>query len=294
MKIEANAERTKPNTWIVLDIESAVIDESGHGRYQQMERWIPTDEAQPSRRNYTRSEDPLKTPRWPFQTIVTASVIVLSEHADGNVEVSSMVTLSAPDHDERAIVEGVFNVLKDAPKGAEMVSWAGSFHDLPLIIVAAQKHGVTLPAAWKWIAFGGDGRVPHIDLARIVTGGLKMKPVHQAEYAAALDIPAKVSAAPFMVTKLIYAEQWDLVIETCEMDTVTLACIFARWRHLIDGRVPVGVVEDRILRQVIELRGERGYVAALEQHRAQRFAQRVVSASNDAQALAPWLYSEAA
>lgn len=62
-----------PRCWVVLDLESAVLDESGHKRYQRMERWSPAPDAQPSRRNYTRSEDPAKRqggsfrPLWPQQ-----------------------------------------------------------------------------------------------------------------------------------------------------------------------------------------------------------------------------------
>lgn len=294
MKIENQLEPRRPRSYVIVDLESAVLDEAGHQRYREMERWVPGDDDGNSRRGYTRAECPLKTPRWVFQTIVTASAMVLTEHEDGNVDVSSFVTLSAPDHDERAVIAGVLQVLADAPSNAEFVSWAGSFHDLPLIACAAMKHGLSLPPNWGWIAFGGDGRVRHVDFARVLTGGFKMKPIHQAEYAAALDIPAKMTVAPFMVAKLINAGQFELVQEVCEGDVITLALLLARWRKLLDDRADLDVVEDRILRRIEELREGRGYIQALKARRTMSFAKRVGQASNDAEVLAPWLSADAA
>ena len=122
MKIDNPFEPRRPRSYVVLDIESAVTNETGHKRYQSMERYAPSNDDQPSRRGYKRSEDPLTCPRWPFQTIITAAVMVLVEHSDGNIDVSRFVTLSQPDHDEQQVVKGVLQVLADAPEGAELVS----------------------------------------------------------------------------------------------------------------------------------------------------------------------------
>ena len=291
MKIDTITEPRSPRAWIVLDIESAVLDESGHKRYQQMERWVPND-AQPSRRGYTRGEDPLQTPRWIFQTITTACAMVLVEHEDGNADVTKFVTLSAPEHDERQIVEGLLQVLADAPD-ADLVSWAASFHDLPMIVCAAMKHGLTLPSGWKWLAFGGDGRQRHVDFARVATANMKMKPIHQSELLAAFDIPAKISAPAFAVARLIEGGQWDLVQEQCEGDVISTALLLARWRKLHDPRLAADIAEDRILRRVIELRAGRGYIGALEARRAAQFRAQVARADNDAQVLAPWMSNAA-
>jgi 3'-5' exonuclease len=290
MKTEThNTEPRIPRSWVVFDIESAVIDDTGHRRYQATERWTPSDEERPSRRGYTRSEDPLKTPRWIFQTITTACAMVLTEHQDGNVDVARFVTLSAPEHDERQVVEGLLKVLADAPADADLASWAGSIHDLPMLVCAAMRHGLTLPAGWKWMAFGGDGRQRHIDFARVATANMKMKPIHEAELLAAFDIPAKLSAPAFAVARLIETGQWDIVQAQCEGDVTATALLLARWRKLHDPRCDADVAEDRILRRVCELRAGRGYIAALEAHRARRFRELVEAASNDAEVLAPWL-----
>lgn len=294
MKYENIFEPRRPRAYVVLDIESAVTDETGHRRYQQMERWAPPAEGQPSRRGYTRSEDPCLTPRWPFQTIVTAAIMVLVEHDDGGIDVARFTTLSQPEHDERAIVAGILQVLAEAPPGAELVSWAGMLHDVPMLSLAAMRHGLTLPKGWGWFAFGGNDPVRHIDFARTTTGGFKMKPVHMAEVLASLDIPAKISVPAFAVARLIYAGEWNTVQEACEGDVISTALLLARWRQLHDPRAGAGVVEDRILRRVIELREGRGYVATLVARRTSRFVSQVEKADNDATVLAPQFTNKAA
>lgn len=294
MKIDNPFEPRRARSYIVFDVESAVTDESGHHRYQAMERYVPSNDDQPSRRGYKRHEDPLITPRWPFQTIVTAAAMVLVEHPDGNIDVSRFVTLSQPNLDERGIVAGLFQVLTDAPEGAELVSWAGMMHDIPLLMLAAMRHGLTLPKGWGWLAFGGNDPARHKDFARTTTGGFKMKPVHLAEILASLDIPAKMSVPAFSVARLIYAEQWDAVQEACEGDVISTALLLARWRQLLDPRVSADGVTDRILRRVIEMRAGRGYVGELEARRTKLFARQCAVAANDAATLAPWLNQDAA
>lgn len=293
MKTDTATTPRGPRSWIVLDIESAVLDDDAHKRYQVMERWVPGED-KPIRRGYQRSEDPLTCPRWVFQTITTAAMMVLVEDAQGGVDIQRFVTLSAPDHDERAVLGGILQVLAEAPADAEIVTWMGMAHDIPLLISGCMRHGLTLPKGWGWLAHGGFHRERHLDLARAYTAGMKMKPIHLAEVLAAMDIPGKITCPPFAVTGLIYADRWDDVQETCEIDVISTALLLARWRRLTDARAEADAVEDRILRRVIELRAGRGYIAALETHRNRKFSVQFAQAANDAATLAPWLEQEAA
>ena len=54
------------------------------------------------------------------------------------------------------------------------------------------------------------------------------------------------------------------------------------------------VVEDRILRRVVELMPDRGYVAALQARRDARFDEQCRKAANDGATLAPWCFDQAA
>ncbi len=294
MKIELPTAPRGPRSYVVLDLESAVLDDTAHRRYQQMERWVPTDTEQPSRRGYTRSEDPLQTPRWVFQTITTAVIMVMTEHADGGIDVTRFVTYSAPDQDERGVLAGIIKELADTAADAELVTFGGAMHDVPMFVTACMRLGLTLPAGWKWLTFGGGNMARHLDLARIITGGFKMKPIHMAEVLAAMDLPGKITAPPFALARLIYAERWEEVKAACEVDVLSVALLLARWRQLHDPRTDAGVVEDRILRRVIELVPDRSYVPELQARRQARFAAQLATAANDATRLAPWLDQNAA
>jgi hypothetical protein len=289
MKIDFPAVPRGPRSYVLLDLESAVLDDTAHRRYQRMERWAPNDGALPSRRGYTRGEDPLQTPRWIFQTITTASLMIMTEHVEGGVEVVRFVTYSAPEQDEHAVLSGILSVLADAPADAELVTWGGAMHDVPLLVAGCMRHGLTLPGGWKWLAFGGGNGARHLDLARIMTGGFRMKPIHMAEVLAAMDLPGKLTAPPFALARLIYAERWEEVSQACEVDVLSTSLLLARWRQLHDPRVDPGVVEDRILRQVIELMPNRGYADELRARRSARFAAQVTSAAIEAKTLAPGL-----
>src|SRR3546814_11766542 len=81
--------------------------------------------------------------------------MVLTEHADGNLDIAQFVTLSQPDLDERAMVAGLFQLLQTWPD-AELVTWPGMVNDIPSIMMAAYSHGLTLPAGCRWLAFGGN------------------------------------------------------------------------------------------------------------------------------------------
>lgn len=257
-----------PRCYVVLDLESAVIDDSAHRRYREMERWTPADaEAGKCRRGYEASKDPLITPRWPFQSVVALSAMVLVEHCDGNLELARFATFSAPDLDEAGAVAGLFDLLAQLPPGAELVTWAGASHDIPLIVLAALRNGISLPKGWGWLAFCGDGRGNHIDLCRVLTGGSKMKLVHMAEYLAALSIPAKLTTPPFAVASLIAVGDYETLQEVVEGDVISTALLLARWRSLLDPRARFDIVEERLLRQIEEQRPNRAYRAALHQHR---------------------------
>ena len=271
----------QPRCYIVLDIESAVIDQAGHRRYQAMERWTGDADDPKSRRGHKPEEDSLKTARWPFQTIVAVSALVLFEHSQGSLDVSRFETFAAPDRDERQIVVGLYQLLSELPEHAEIVTWGGGWHDLPLLKICTLRHGLSLPRGRAWMAWSGEGKANHLDLCRILGAGSKMKPVQMSEYAASLDIPAKITAPPFAVAGLIKAGDFESVVDVVEVDVVTLSLILARWRKLLDPRARSDVAEDRILRQVEELRSTRRYIPALRAHREMLRRQMVMEAAND-------------
>lgn len=264
---------------LIFDIESRATTEA-HQRYQAMERYVPKPgTADSGRRGQRRDADPLTVPRWPFQEIVTAVAMKCIEHADGGIEPIEFVTLSMPDLDERAIIQGLFALIASMPaEKSELVTFGGAHHDLPLLAVRAMRHGLTLPKGWGWMAFGSQGKVPHLDLLRVMTGGFKLKAVHMAELAAVFDVPAKVSDAAWSAARHIDAGRWNTVQSMAECDVATTAMLFASWRTLLDDRCPVDTAHDRICRKVEELRPGRDYVYAFTNKREQLFRRQIAAA----------------
>ena len=144
------------------------------------------------------------------------------------------------------------------------------------------------------MAFGGANANRHVDLARIMTGGFKMKPIHMAEVLAVMDLPGKLTAPPFAITRMIHSGQWTQVKEACEVDVISTALLLARWKRLHDPRLTNYAVEGRVLRRVAELVPDRTYIVALQARRDEQFRAQIAHAANDAATLAPWLDQEAA
>ncbi len=258
----------KKRFYVIIDTESVIAEEE-HARYQATERFTPrAGQRDSGRRGQRGRNDPLTSPRWMFQEIKVASVLVCGTHDDGNIVPVSFDTFSAASLDEKSILEKLFALVDQLPADStELVTYGGAWADVPRIVARAMKHGLTLPRPWrKWMPWGGQGRVEHLDLMRVLTGASKMTAAHMSEFAAVLDLPAKMTAAPWQAAELIRRGEWRKVEEMCEADCITTALLFARWRRSFEGP-SADIVEDRICRVVEELCPGRSYTPALKARR---------------------------
>lgn len=262
----------KKRFYVIIDTESMVA-EGEHRLYQAAERFRPRSGQRDSgRRGQRGANDPLTSPRWMFQQIIVTTALICATHDNGNIVPVSLNTFSAADLDERAILERLFAVVDDLPPDStDLVTYGGCWADVPLIVIRAMKHGLALPRPWKWMAWGGQGAVPHIDLMRMLTGSSKMKASHMSEFAAVLDIPAKMSAAPWSAAELTRRREWDRVAEMGEADCITTALLFASWRRLHEGGAAVETVHDRIYREIEALCPGRRYSPIIKERRRRLF-----------------------
>lgn len=266
----------KKRFYVFIDTES-VVAEDEHTRYQAIERFKPRPGQRDSgRRGQRGRNDPLTNPRWMFQEIKVASVLVCGTHEDGNIVPVLFETFSGSSLDEKAILEKLFAVIDPLPADAtELVSYGGIWADIPRLLIRAMKHDLTLPKAWaSWVPWGGQGRSGHIDLMRHLTASSKMTASHMAEFAAVIGLPAKMTAAPWAAADLIRRGEWQKVEEMCEADCVTTALLFARWRRS-SGGPSADIVEDRICRKIEEFCPGRSYTPALKARRAEIHERRV-------------------
>jgi hypothetical protein len=249
---------------LVFDLESSA-DHHEHRRYQASERYTPTADGGDSRRRGQRGQqDPLTTPRWPFQCVLALSVMKLVAGDGGNIVPAEMMTWSLKNMGEKQILTEFFRYLSTMPVGAvELVSFGGEAHDLQILRCRSMAHGLTFPPAFGWLAFPSAQKSPHLDLSRVLTNGLKMRQCHLAEFLAVINMPSKFVAPSWSITRLARAGEWTKIEEACEADCIATSFLFASWKGLIDGRVPVWTVHDRICCKLQELRPERSYIKCL-------------------------------
>jgi hypothetical protein len=249
---------------LVFDLESTA-DHHEHRRYQASEHYTPRAKGGDSRRRGQRGQqDPLTTPRWPFQVVLALSVMKCVAGDGGNIVPAEMTTWSLKNMDEKQILTEFFRYLSTMPAASvELVSFGGEAHDLQILRCRAMAHSLTLPPGFEWLAFPSPQKSSHLDLSRVLTNGLKMRQCHLSEFAAVINMPSKFVAASWSITKLARAGEWKTIEEVCESDCITTAFLFASWKGLIDGRVPVWTVHDRICGKVQELRPNRSYIKCL-------------------------------
>jgi 3'-5' exonuclease len=263
------------NIHLIIDIESSA-DLVEHARYQKSERFCPQPGSIDSgRRGQRGQEDPLTTPRWPFQSVLAVSVMKCVSGGNGALWASEMFTLSLADMDEAQILTRLFQYIGSMPANdIELVTFGGSNHDLPVLACRAMAHGLQLPKALSWLAFGGTAKAPHLDLLRVLTGGFKMRQCHMAEFAAVMDLPSKFVASSWTITRLANRGDWKKIEEVVESDVITTSMLFASWRALLTGGA-VWSVHDQICRKVQELRPERSYLETLQAMRRRLYDQQM-------------------
>jgi hypothetical protein len=199
---------TSTGAYVVADLEF-IFDREAHARYMEGER-----------------DDADAKIGWPFKRVVAASAMALAttgEVGERQFEVVRFDTFGRPEHDERGIVTALFACLHERPD-ATLVTWAGEFMDLPVLRTAALEHGLRLPAQLQSGApHLQQRRRRHLDLCISSRGGAK--PVHLAEFAIRLGVPAKLAMKAVEVGRAAEQGKWSEVKAQAESDVVTTALL---------------------------------------------------------------------
>lgn len=257
MHIDPNSlwKTDQPRFVVVLDAEMA-YDMAAHRRYQASERFDPTDAEQLSVRE--QRNDPRITPRWACQYITTLSWLVMIDGDDG-LRPLRLETRGLPEHDEAAVLTAFLSDM-EALGTVQLVTWGGFHADIPQMLMGAMAAGLRVPgrlkkllSPWQRAASG------HLDLLTEICGGAN--PVHLAEVAARLGIPAKLTCRPDLVSRLMERGKWADVRSVCEGDVLTTAAILMRWRHLAGGGMSALEGTQRLTTFVAEHCSHRTYAA---------------------------------
>jgi hypothetical protein len=270
-----------PRFVVVLDAELA-YDHEAHARYQASERFLPADGAHLSPRELRI--DPRVTPRWPCHRITTLSWLVMTEAEDGLRPVR-LETRGLPEQDEAAALRAFFADMEQLGH-VQIVTWGGFHNDLPQIMIGAMDAGLRLPSSltglqspWRRSASG------HLDLCGEICGGAA--PVHLAEIAARLGIPAKLTCRPDLVSRAMEQGKWSAVRSVCEGDVLTTAAVHMRWRHLSGGTASVLEATRRLTGFVAEHCAHRSYGADWQKYGDDLLAQAFAAEADKLEILAP-------
>lgn len=165
-----------------------------------------------------------------FKHPVAISWMVLADDEDGVPAPVALRTVGYPEQSEREMLVEFFADVSSYAN-VSLVSWGGGATDIPQVMLAASRLGVSLPQCLQ--AFGSPfdmrGRC-HVDLMLAMNHGAAR--VHLAEMAAALNLPAKPLGAPGAVAGYIEAGKWSLVKATAEADVYTTSLILAHYLAL--------------------------------------------------------------
>lgn len=222
-------------TYIVLDTERR-YDRLAHARYQQSERFDPDTMS-----GDYKPEHALNTPRWVLHELTAVCWMALSDEGEALSPVY-MRSIGLPETDEKAALKALFEFIAMIEGEVKMVTWGGAIAEVPMILAAASTHQLVLPPRLRPLAEAGFRHDhPHIDLMHRFCG--QAQRVHLAEFAARLEIPAKITCRPDQVSRLMEQGKWAAVKAVCEGDVLTTAALLARYLHMI-GKAPTPLITD--------------------------------------------------
>lgn len=226
---------TASANYIVFDLEFAT-DRDVHERYRQSENYNDEGGARLDRR------DPLITPRWPCTRVACASWMTLSVDDEGHLQPTALVSRSLANCDDRTIVANLFAVLYAMGPADVAVSWAGKYHDVTVLQVAAAEYGLRLPTVLETIERYERKPGPrHLDLMKTTCGGAEN--VHLQEYAARMAIPVKTMCRGNEVWRLCAEKNWARLEAACETDVIVTSMLLGRhlYSHSVTNSTPFAV-----------------------------------------------------
>lgn len=209
-----------------------------------------------------REENPV--PAAPLRKLVAASVMRLSASGNfGPLGFVDILTFDAEKWDESEIVQHTLRALEFAAVDGLIVTFNGQRHDLPLLMARAMKYRISLPPSMDLLKEGPRHEDRNVDLMQRFSRSGAGKWAGMAAYAAALDIPAKMTAAPTAIPELVERGKWSAVREHVEGDVITTALLYARWRGLLPHSRSSAEDEAAIVGGILSSRSFRSYAGTL-------------------------------
>lgn len=201
-----------------------------------------------------RRVDPRPAPcRWPMKRVVSASVMAL-EIQGSAIEVTAFRSFSGAD--EGRLLLQLFGFLAERP-WFKLVTYGGVATDVPVLRIAAMKHGLKLPTQLR---NGDRSRHVHLDLALTMKAG---DYVHLTEIATRLGQPCKLAGSAGAVPKLFAQGDFRSIEHISECDIINTAFILASYLQAQGELLSAKAAQLGMIRHVRLLRGRAPYARIL-------------------------------
>lgn len=159
--------------------------------------------------------------------VTAAAAFQFSVDDEGRVSAGAVNSWTEHDWgDEHAVVTQLFDHLR-AQEGVPVVSYSGLAVDIPVLVLAAMKHGIALPPQLVDQP-GRRGPRPHLDLALMLKGGGRTW-THLSQVLLRQGIPIGLVRAKPDVSYPSKAEDWIVLRDHVELDCLLLAIAKIAW-----------------------------------------------------------------
>jgi 3'-5' exonuclease len=169
-------------------------------------------------------------PQLPFHRVVIVGIAWL----DPATKRFKLGTVAGDAMDEKAILEGFFNMLARSHKPPRLVSWNGGGFDVPVMRYRAMLHGIQAPefyrkeGEWKWNNYHNRYHDMHVDLMQVLAGFGASTFQSLERVCSLLGIPAKeFIQAPLY--EHVLDDDVDTVKEYCKLDCLSTLLVFLNW-----------------------------------------------------------------
>lgn len=161
-----------------------------------------------------------------IKTVTAAAALEFTVAASGEIAIGTLASWTLADWpDEGTLVEQALDFIRRRPLH-KLLSFGGVAIDVPVVVLAAMRHGIVLPRQFQAKQLPWDRS--HIDLGLLIKGAGKSWS-HLSQVCLRLGIPPALIAAKAAPVRPASLEQWEQLRHHVELDTLLLALVWFAW-----------------------------------------------------------------
>lgn len=161
-----------------------------------------------------------------IKTATAAAALEFTIGTSGEIVIGTLASWTLADWpDEGALVEQALDFIRRRPQH-RVLSFGGVGVDIPVVVLAAMRHGIVLPPQLQ--AKHAPWDRSHIDLGLLIKGAGKSWS-HLSQVCLRLGLPPALIAAKAAPVRPTSPEQWEELRGHVELDALLLALVWFAW-----------------------------------------------------------------